>query len=179
MSMPLQKPGKSRQDYGTPPELLRALKIRLSIDDFSIDLAASAENAVTVPYYTEEDNSLIQPWGQWGWGWAWCNPPFSDIEPWVMKAIAASAPGWNADGTVLQAAKVAMLVPASVGSNWWRECVDGRAHVLFLNGRLTFVGETAPYPKDCAILLYTPFVQGGYEVWNWRHYGKDCTVDTP
>lgn len=156
MPMPKQKPGKSRGDYQTPTMFLEALKRRLGIEDFRMDLAASSGTNVAPVYYAEEENSLIQNWSRLG-GWVFCNPPFGDISPWVVKAYMQS----------IQGAKVAMLVPASVGANWWRDSVDGKAHVLFLNGRLTFVGEKGPYPKDCAILLYTPFIRGGYSVWDW------------
>lgn len=157
---PVQKPGKSRQDYQTPLELIEAVGRRLNIDKFSFDLAASKENAVAEQFYTEEDDALIQPWAMPGWHW--CNPPFGKLRPWVKKA-------WD---EVQLGARVVMLVPAGVGSNWWKDYVHDKAHVLFLNGRLIFgVGgkpEAAPYPKDCAILLWTPFVFGGYEVWDWR-----------
>lgn len=158
---PKQKPGKSRQDYGTPPAFLEALKRRLCIEEFSIDLAASEGNAVAHNYYTEATDALSPDiiWNPYD-GWAFCNPPYSHITPWVEKA---------SEEFVNRGAKVAMLVPAAVGANWWYNYVDGIASVLFLNGRLTFVGETAPYPKDCAILLYQPYVRGGsYECWNWR-----------
>jgi DNA (cytosine-5)-methyltransferase 1 len=156
---PKQKPGRSKQDYCTPPEFLEALKRRLHITEFEIDLATSDENHVAQMWITEQNNSLIQNWGPpYVKGWGFCNPPFAHIRPWVEKAATESANG----------ALIAMLVPAGVGANWWRDYVDGLAHVLFLNGRLTFVGETAPYPKDCAILLWTPFIYGGYEIWNWR-----------
>jgi hypothetical protein len=63
-----------------------------------------------------------------------------------------------------------MLVPAAIGSNWFRDHVDGRALVLALNGRLAFI-EGKPddlYPKDCILALYSPFVASGFEVWSWR-----------
>ena len=153
--MPAQRPGLSRQDYGTPPELLAALAAYRGIVPV-LDAAASPENAICPHYYTEVDDAITKDWGTVGW--VWCNPPFANITPWVEKAYTQSLhPG----------SQVAMLVPASVGSNWWRNHVDGKAHVLFLNPRLTFVGCTDPYPKDCALLLYTPFIKGGYEVWKW------------
>lgn len=156
---PAQKPGRSKQDYSTPPAFLQAFKARLNIFDFALDLAASDENYICKPYFTEEIDSLKQSWyPESGKGWAWCNPPFANIKPWVMKAE------WEAR----LGAQIAMLVPAGVGANWWRDWVHDKAHVLLLNGRLTFVGETAPYPKDCAILLYTSYCKGGYECWNWR-----------
>lgn len=154
--MPKQKPGRSRQDYGTPPELLYALKKRLHIHEFSIDLAASPENAVASQYYTEADDALVQDWVFNGW--AWLNPPFGDIEPWVAKAANEAEKGAN----------IVMLVPASVGSNWWSAYVEHYSYQLFLNPRLTFVGETTPYPKDCALLLYTPLGLTGNECWRWK-----------
>jgi len=160
--MPAQKPGRSRQDYQTPPEFLDAVKKRLFISNFSWDLAASAENSVTDGgYYDEEQNSLLQPWEDLPYqdGWLWLNPPFAILTPWVTKARLAA----------LKGAQIAMLVPAAVGANWWRDWVHDKAHVLFLNGRITFVGADDPYPKDCALLLYTPFCFGGYECWNWKH----------
>lgn len=152
---PKQKPGHSRQDYQTPPEFLRALKHRLRIEHFTCDLAASRSNTVAELYYTEADNALLYPWRFQGW--CFCNPPYADIEPWVRHA-------WEE----AEAGHIAMLVPASTGANWWRDWVHDKAHVLLLNGRLTFVGETTSYPKDSALLLYTPYIKGGYEVWDWR-----------
>ncbi len=157
-TMPIQKPGKSEQIVCTPPELLKALKLRLGIAEFAIDLAASPNNAITSVYYTEEQNSLIQPWAHFGWGF--CNPPFSNLAPWVAK-------GW---AEIIYGAQTVMLVPASVGSNWWRDSVDRCAHVLFLTPRVTFVGHKTAYPKDIAILLYTSYIFGGYEVFSWKEY---------
>lgn len=158
--MPPQKPGRSRQDYQTPPEFLAAVKQRLYIGNFDIDVAASAENAVCHNYYDESMNGLRNPWYVTQGGWAWCNPPYGNIRDWVSKAAFEAGPSHGAS--------TAMLVPASVGSDWWKECVEPFAYQVFLNGRLTFVGETAPYIKDCALLLYTPWGFRGNEVWNWR-----------
>lgn len=162
MAPPTQKPGRSRQDYQTPPEFLISLRERLSIADFALDAAATYTNSVSSAYLDETINALHD---DTSWishqpgGWTYCNPPFGRVGPWVRKAWIEAGRG----------ASIAMLLPAGVGSNWWRDYVDGRAHVLLLNGRLTFVGQTTPYPKDCVLLLYTPFIQGGYEVWDWRH----------
>lgn len=157
MTMPRQQPGRSRQDYRTPVAFLDAVKRRFGIESFAIDLAASDDNTVAPLYYTEAENALEQPWRTAGRGWAWCNPPFAKIEPWVEKAYRSTRSG----------ARVLMLLPAGVGANWWRDWVDGKAFVLFLNGRITFVGEPAPYPKDCVLLVYGPDVAPGHAVWSW------------
>lgn len=163
MTMPKQKPGRSEQVVCTPPEFLQAVRKRLHIEDFDWDLAADEANSVVHTigawkrHYNENDDSLVQSWQQ-GRGWNWCNPPYADIEPWVRKAWIEADKG----------AQTAMLVPASVGSNWWRDHVSTRAYINHLNGRLTFVGHKSPYPKDLALLLYTPWGFWGTETWNWR-----------
>jgi phage N-6-adenine-methyltransferase len=156
MPMPAQKPHRSKQDYQTPPEFLAAVKQWLGVEEFALDLAASEYNAVCPRWFDERQNALVQPWASEGW--AWLNPPFAHLEPWVRRAYEQSRCG----------ASLVMLVPAGVGSNWWRDWVHRRARVLFLNGRLTFVGESTCYPKDCCLLIYTPTEVPKYDVWTWR-----------
>lgn len=157
---PKQKPGRSKQDYCTPPGFIAATKRRLGIMAFAIDLAASSENTAAEHFYGVDLDALKQSWPSHGWNWL--NPPFSKLGPWVKKAFTQSRTG----------ARTAMLVPAGVGSNWWRDWVHGKAFVLLLNGRITFVGETAPYPKDCVLLLYGPDIAPGYDVWTWLETAK-------
>lgn len=156
-SMPRQQPGTSKQDVRTPKVFLAAVKHRLGIDRFIVDLAASKSNTVAKKFYSERSNALVQPWVFDGWNWL--NPPFCDLKPWVQKAYEESGLG----------AHTAMLVPAGVGSNWWRDWVHSKARVLLLNGRITFVGHKQPYPKDCALLLYEPNVVPAYECWTWMN----------
>ena len=164
--MPKQKPGKSKQDYQTPKEFLDAVRDRLLIGVFAMDLAATKENSVALDYISlEEGQDSLSDQQSWvSEGWAWLNPPYSHIEPWVKKAAGEADYG----------AHIAMLVPASVGANWWRDWVEPYAYIAFLNGRLTFPPETKPYPKDLALLLYTPWGFTGNEVWDWKG-GKDAT----
>jgi DNA (cytosine-5)-methyltransferase 1 len=156
----VQKPGKSKQDYQTPTELLMAVRNRLHISDFKVDLAATQENRVTALWHGL-DNGIDSLAAGVGWnynGWAWLNPPYADITPWVEKAARESMGG----------AHIVMLVPASVGANWWRHWVEPYAYQSYLNGRIQFVGAEGLYPKDCAILLYTPWGFLGHEIWNWK-----------
>ncbi len=160
--MPEQKPGRSKQDYGTPPEFLVAVKKLLGIHKFSHDFAASAHNAVAETYYDAAIDALTMADDDWarmtgGTGCGWLNPPYANIGPWAKKCVEMS-----------HSAHIAFLVPAGVGANWFRDYVHAKARVLFLNGRLTFVGATQPYPKDCILCLYGPDVTIGYDVWNWR-----------
>lgn len=168
--MPLQKPGHSRQDYGTPPELLNAIRKRLDILDFEFDLAADETNTVVSSqnyggdiglvknHFNIEDNSLTKDWHKWGGPkWMWLNPPFANITPWVEKAYKESKLG----------AHIVVLVPTSF-AEWWRDWVEGKCYITNLQGRVKFVGCPAAYPKDISILLYTPWGFRGSEVWDWK-----------
>jgi phage N-6-adenine-methyltransferase len=157
---PKHNKGKSKQDYETPQVFIDAVCRKLEIAEFMLDVAATAENAKAPFFYGVEQDGLAQSWRAPGTdaGWTWCNPPYADIRPWVEKAYAERAVG-NAS---------ALLLPAGVGANWWRDWVHEKVHVLFLNGRLTFVGADQPYPKDCALLVYSRDYAPGYHVWTWR-----------
>jgi hypothetical protein len=58
MATPRQKPHRSKQDYCTPDDFLRAVTRLLGIQAFAFDLAADATNAVTRShsrcYYDDE-----------------------------------------------------------------------------------------------------------------------------
>lgn len=157
--MPPQKPGKSEQVVVTPDEFVEAVKFRLNITGFNYDLAADADNTKATSYYSKEDDALKQSWTfHFNAGWSWLNPPYENIGPWVEKA-------WNESR---KGAQVAMLIPASVGSNYWAKWVDGKAYVTFLNGRVRFVGHPTGFPKDLVLLLYTPYLMGGSCIWRWK-----------
>jgi phage N-6-adenine-methyltransferase len=154
--------GGSRQDYETPADFMAALVARFGQPDF--DLAASHLNAKASHWYDSDTDSLAQSWENKGL--CWLNPPFSNIGRWAEKC-AHESHEFCRDGRLHAGAKILFLVPASVGSNWFAEHVAGKALVLFLQGRLTFVGAKDPYPKDCILACYG-FGKPGYEVWKWR-----------
>lgn len=160
MNMPLQKPGRSKQDYGTPPGFLVAAFARWGGP--SIDLAARADNAVCPMYIGPEHDSLTVDWayylrclGRESLGWL--NPPYENIKDWAAKC---------AETRLGTQQKIMLLIPASVGSNWWGRSVHDVARVYFLSPRLTFVGCAQPYPKDCALCVYGE--APGYEFWRWK-----------
>lgn len=159
-TMPRQKPGQSKQTYATPREFLQAVRVLLGIKDFTFDLAASPSNAVVPAYWTAKDDSLSKSPEAWkikaANGWAWLNPPFADIDPWAEACDRAGDLG----------TKIAFLVPASVGANWFRDHIYGRADTLFLNGRMSFDGDNL-YPKDCMLALYGTH-RRGCAIWDWR-----------
>jgi phage N-6-adenine-methyltransferase len=152
-SMPRQKRHRSKQDYGTPRIFLDAVERKFG--PIAFDLAARADNCVVPRFYSPAQDTLVQSWRVGGL--AWLNPEYTNIAPYVAKAVTAAAQGQQ----------LVMLVPAGVGSNWWKRYVHERAKVHLLNGRITFVGCTDAYPKDCVLLEYGPDVEPGYVVWTW------------
>ncbi len=156
-TMPEQKPGESQQDYGTPRVFLDPVEHRFG--PISWDLAAHERNHVCDLWIGEEQNSLSVNWARDLAGVLWLNPPFDQIPAFARKCKLEASRG----------ARVLLLTPASVGANWFWESVspDEDALVLALSPRITFVGETNPYPKDLILSAYG-FGSKGFHRWRWK-----------
>lgn len=161
MTMPEQKPWRSKQDYATPWSFVRAYEARWG--SFDVDLAATSRNAKAQRFFSPKQDSLRIPWAtHFGRSvLAWLNPPFERIEPWAEKCAAEAIAASAALGL-----RIVMLTPASVSSDWFAEHVHGRAFVLGVRPRLTFEGELDPYPKDLMLSLFG-FGSSGFDVWRW------------
>ena len=149
--------GKSKQDYETPADFIRAVERRFG--PLVWDLAAREDNAKAPYFITPEQDSLTVDWGTLvPRGNRFLNPEFAQIAPWAEQCAATTL--------VPPLDRILLLVPASVGSVWFAEHVHEQAFVLALKGRLTFVGQEDPYPKDCILAVYGGFT--GFDVWDWR-----------
>ena len=137
-------------DRGTTREFFNTLEERFGV--FTLDVAASADNAKCAQYYTIDDDGLSQPWT----GRVWCNPPYSDIRPWVQKA-------WDSPDASL----IVMLLPANrTEQGWWQDLIEpqrlgGRIRVEFLRGRLRFdrpgveIGSKGDRPPfGCCLVIW-------------------------
>jgi phage N-6-adenine-methyltransferase len=154
--MPAQKPGKSRQDFATPRPFLDAVEKRFG--PIRVDLAAHQDNHVVERWFgpgSADVDAFAMDWAALA-GVLWLNPPFADIEPWAKKA--------REDGE--RGARVTMLVPAAVGSNWFARHVHHNALVLAIRPRLVFDGVNS-YPKDLMLCAWGPWVAPGFDVWRW------------
>ena len=146
----LHDPTDDVDDRWTPPDLWGKLNDRF---EFTVDVASSDSNAKCDRHYTLETDGLAQDWSGER---VWCNPPFSNIRPWVEKAHATTD------------ALVVILCPANrTEQGWWQEFIEphrdrgGRLTVEFLAGRTKFVlprgeyaekGNTPPF--GCCLLIW-------------------------
>jgi phage N-6-adenine-methyltransferase len=123
---------------------------------FSVDVAAAAHNARCTHFYDRDTDGLAQDWAG---ETVWCNPPYSDIAPWIRKA-------W-AEYTLTR--RIVMLLPANrTEQSWWQLLVEpyrDRAgsplRAEFLPGRMRFLkaGQTAIGPNErppfgCCLLIW-------------------------
>lgn len=90
--------GPADNDVRTTPDGLFA---QLDAEfHFTLDVAASLENAKCPKYFTEADNGLVQIWAPER---CWMNPPYSEIEPWTRKAVEEARGGGLGCGPVARA----------------------------------------------------------------------------
>ena len=148
----------TEQDVGTDPLFWAVLNAHYG---FKWDLACTRENQLCPMGLTPGEDSLTQDWHTLE-NWLFLNPPFKDIKPWARKCYEESQQG----------AKIVLLTPASVGSNWFRDWIWKKATVRFLNGRLKFKGHDKPYPKDLMVSIFEPRMYRGTDIWTWREGWK-------
>jgi phage N-6-adenine-methyltransferase len=126
----LRGPDFDVDDRRTPQDVWLALHRE---HRFTIDVAASVENAKLPVFFDRERDGLSQSWrGEV----AWCNPPYSDCGAWVEYAIEQVRAG---------CLKVVILLPANrTEQAWWQDLIEPvrdrglGMSTRFLPGRMRF-----------------------------------------
>lgn len=123
---------------------------------FTADVAASDKNHKCPVYFTRKTDGLAQSWAQLR---VYCNPPYSNIRPWIEKA-------W----TEKQCPLIVMLLPANrTDQSWWQSLVEpfrdqeaSQLRVEFMPNRIRFlkpgqvlVGPNERPPFGCCLLIWT------------------------
>ena len=126
-------PENTRDLWQTPKSLFKALDNEF---DFYCDVAASDKNHLCDAYFTEKDNALENCWDWFGSNW--CNPPYSDITPWVNKAIQQHQQGKT----------IVMLVPADTSVKWFKLAYESCNEVRFISGRISFINADTQKPVN-------------------------------
>lgn len=104
-----------------------------------LDAASSAANAVSTDFITEDDNALETNWLEHYTahdGLVWLNPPFSNIKPFVERAIQMSDLGAN----------VCVLVTNSTCSHWFHQAFDRAESIFMPRGRIAFISAETGKP---------------------------------
>jgi phage N-6-adenine-methyltransferase len=127
-------------EHGTPPEIFDPLNAEFG---FTLDAAATDENALCEDYYTAEEDGSAQDWAGHT---VFCNPPYDakSLQAFTQNVLRQAGNGVT----------TVMLVPSKTDQPWfhwlWDRYLDGTWRVEFrwVKGRVKFVGnkDTAPFP---------------------------------
>lgn len=113
---------KNRDLWQTPKFVFDHYNKRFN---FTHDVAASELNHLCDEYFTVDDDALSRDWGTVNW----LNPPYSETEKWIQKAIDQAVTG-----------KVTvMLVPAATSVAWFANAMTRASEVEIITGRIGFV----------------------------------------
>tara|TARA_Y100000310_G_scaffold294075_1_gene324224 strand:+ start:222 stop:704 length:483 start_codon:yes stop_codon:yes gene_type:complete len=138
----------ARDDWETPQHVLDDL----THFNFTIDVAASLDNAVCAAYIDEEENALTSHslWlnekypGMW-----WCNPPYGrGVGDWIRKALEQQERGVYG----------VMLLPARTDTKWFHMIYNKPGiQMKFLKGRLKFEINGCPIFDESGKAVGAPF----------------------
>lgn len=113
---------------------------------FEVDAAADKDNALCSEYWDESIDGLKQSWEDRS---VWCNPPWSNIFPWVEKALTSKAKWWL------------LLLPVRADTSWFHLILAysraSEVNIIMHKGRLAFddpfsKGRTAPREATMCVL---------------------------
>lgn len=121
-------PDVVRDLWSTPSELVAWMEIEYG--DYDIDAAASKENAVCEKFYSKETNCLKRWWGSNKH--IWLNPPYSNITPFVKKAIEQIEHNNQID----------ILLPCDTSTGWFYEAQQRAAEIIWITGEVYQEGGT-------------------------------------
>lgn len=140
-----------RMDWETPPPLYAAINEEFH---FGLDAAASHETAKAPKYYTIEDNSLIQSWGEPG-DTVWCNPPYGrGVAAFIRKGYEESLKGVTS----------VFLIFVRSDTEWFQTWVLGKDQneltpadeIRFIEGRVSFVGAASSSTFPSIFVIFRP-----------------------
>lgn len=128
-------------EWATPPGFVRPLAA--AVDGFDLDVASGAEHSpVADRGYDKDDDGLSQPWP----GKIWCNPPYSNISPWLRKAISERQQS--------RAEFVVALVKGDTSTDWFHKYGTEADLFVFVNYRMKFGDSSNSAPFPSLVLVY-------------------------
>ena len=150
-------PTEIRDLWQTPKALFDYYDKRFG---FTCDFAASHENALCEHYFSAPDENgeggalgASKDDGCFdGKGAVFCNPPYSDIFPWVSECARLS----QETGKVF-----VMLIPADTSVKWFKAAFKNCSECHFISGRISFINAETQKPvsgnnKGSVVFVFDP-----------------------
>ena len=129
-------------EWATPQTVFDELNKEFN---FTLDPAATSENAKCQRFFTKEQDGLNQDWSG---ETVFCNPPYGrEIGKWVEKCYTEH---------IKHNITVVMLIPARTDTTYFHEYIYKRSEIRFIKGRIKFIqngkeGDAAPFPSMIVI----------------------------
>lgn len=146
--------------WRTPTEVFK-LAEKIMGQKFNFDAACTTENKMCEhgAFFDQGISGLDVQWGSV----TWCNPPYSDIEPWILKAALERD----------RLKKSCLLIPCDPSTKNFRLCVDLGAKIYMISGRLAFLHPVTGKPihgikTGSMLVVFEKFA-----------VGKICVIDRP
>lgn len=114
-------------EWATPQETFRALNDEFHFVDDPCPFGGGI-------------NGLMREWRSP----CFVNPPYSEIGPWMEKAMLESTAGKC----------VVLLVPSRTDTRWWHSYAMKAKEIRFIKGRLRFNGAKNGAPFPSAIVIF-------------------------
>lgn len=116
-------------EWTTPEETYRALDAEFGFKDDPCPLGGNV-------------SGLLREWGSP----CFVNPPYSDIGPWMERALLEAQAGKT----------VVLLVPSRTCTRWWHDYALKATEIRFIRGRLKFGGAKTGAPFPSAVVIFQP-----------------------
>lgn len=157
----------NRSKWATPPDFFSVVDAEFH---FKMDVAASVENTKCPRFITEEQNAISMrdkiPWITEDCKSAYCNPPFSNLMPWIWRAEyeAAKFPD----------AVVGFLAPSS-HAQWMQQAEKSACEIRLLYPRVNFISpsktiKTSCNDRDTVFIVFKRKTKRAAHIffWNWK-----------
>lgn len=129
--------------WGTPKYIIDY--VTKSYGDLVFDAACTADNCIVqgqTLHYPDMDLLTI-PWNLPGW--IWCNPPYSNVGPFIDKAI---------ESLEIYGQLSVFLVRADLSTKWMNKALDTGASIEFITHRIKFNGADNCYNFPSCFLAF-------------------------
>ena len=116
--------------------------------NFNIDMACSDENCLCPTGISDVDDALlhetfaeyvIEAMNITNQITVWCNPPYSNIMPWVSMVV---------EYVETYEVTIAMLLPADTSVLWFKYAFENCAECHLISGRISFINEETKKPVN-------------------------------